>query len=528
MISMSTKQDIIIRWFREGNSERKISRELKISRTTVRRYIKEYQKAKSLLLENEFHDDQLIDNIVKSPRYNSFNRGKRKLNMEVIKEIDRLLAINDQKRSRGLHKQLMKKIDILEHIQEKGFNIGYTSVCNYIREKTARPKEAYIRQVYTPGDTCEFDWGEVKLNINGCYKTFNMAVFFPALSNYRFAILFVRQDSASFQQAHVNFFDHVGGVYHIMVYDNMRVVISKFVGISEKEPTEALLKLSIYYNFRFRFCNAYRGNEKGHVERSVEFIRRKAFSLKDDFKSMEEANRWLLKTCNSLNTCYNRILGGKKAIDLFKQEKEYLYPAPPRFDCASMDQGRVDKYSVVSFATNRYSVPDHLVGKIVDIKIYPEKLVCYYEKQKICEHERHYGQNDWHIDLEHYLNTLKVKPGALAGSLALKTAPKEVSKIYQAYFTNNPKSFVELLLFNRDNNIGFDKVNKAIEKLKIICPNDISFDKIKALCMQKNRYDATVENNNDEILQKSREQLIELSLLLCDKNKSINNYKRIN
>ena len=60
----------------------------------------------------------------------------------------------------------------------------------------------------------------------------------------------------------------------------MRLVIKKFVGRNEKEPTEALLKLSLYYRFNFRFCNVRSGNEKGHVERSVEVIRRKAFSKK--------------------------------------------------------------------------------------------------------------------------------------------------------------------------------------------------------------------------------------------------------
>ena len=49
----------------------------------------------------------------------------------------------------------------------------------------------------------------------------------------------------------------------------------------------SLLKLSLYYKFNFRFCNAYSGNEKGHVERSVEIIRRKAFSKNTSFTSLE-------------------------------------------------------------------------------------------------------------------------------------------------------------------------------------------------------------------------------------------------
>jgi len=56
---------------------------------------------------------------------------QRKLTDEVVKEIDRLLEINEQMCNRGQHKQTMKKIDILESLQEKGYDIGYTTVCNY-------------------------------------------------------------------------------------------------------------------------------------------------------------------------------------------------------------------------------------------------------------------------------------------------------------------------------------------------------------------------------------------------------------
>ncbi len=87
-------------------------------------------------------------------------------------------------------------------------------------------------------------------------------------------------------ESHVKFFSYTGGVYHEMVYDNMRVAVSKFVGKHEKEPTRALLDLRGHYRFNHRFCNVYRDNEKGHVERSVEYVRRKAFGLKMKFDSL--------------------------------------------------------------------------------------------------------------------------------------------------------------------------------------------------------------------------------------------------
>ncbi len=511
---MSMKQKIILFRYRDGYTERRIARELRINRETVRRYLSEYKKARDKLSDGTEPDEALIEEIIKIPRYNSSTRENKKFIDAISLEVDRLLEANEEKRSRGLHKQVMKKIDILEHLQGLGYDIGYTTVCNQINRKLSSRKEAFIRQLYSPGEVCEFDWGEVKLEIGGNLQTLYMAVFTPAMSNYRYAILFHRQDTESFLQAHVLFFEHVGGVFHTMVYDNMRVAIRRFVGPSEKEPTEALLKLSAYYQFHFRFCNVARGNEKGHVERSVEFVRRKAFSGNDRYPAVEAANVWLAGTCNRLNTRFNRDNQGKRSIDLLEVEKKRLAPVPPPFDCAHIEQCRVDKYSVITYGTNRYSVPDHLVGRIIDIKVYPEELHCYHDNRKVCQHERQYTRQGWYINLDHYLYTLRRKPGALAGSQALASAPGEVKRIFSQYFKHTPKDFIELLIFLQEHGYDFDKVNEAIDRLSRSSPHDISVDKIKVLCMQKNEEYTPVINDDDQILQQSRAQLEELSLLL--------------
>ena len=89
----------------------------------------------------------------------------------------------------------------------------------------------------------------------------------------------------------------------------MRLVIKKFVGRNEKEPTNELLKLSLYYRFNFRFCNIRSGNEKGHVERSVEIIRRKAFSKHTVFNSLADANEHLIKILEEIN---DKCFSGKE------------------------------------------------------------------------------------------------------------------------------------------------------------------------------------------------------------------------
>lgn len=271
----------------------------------------------------------------------------------------------------------------------------------------------------------------------------------------------------------------------------------------------------MYYRFHFRFCNVRSGNEKGHVERNVEFIRRKAFCKKDSFGSVNESNDWLLGICNGLNTRFSRDSQGKSVNDLLDQEKKHLHVSPPRFDCGLMEQGRVDKYSVITYATNRYSVPDHLVGKMVDIKVYPESLHCYHENQKVCSHERQFSRQGWYINLDHYLYTLERKPGALSGSQALACAPESVREVFKKHFARSPRDFIELLIFLRDHDYTFKKVNEVIKRLSHTCPGDISLDKIKALCMQQSppAY-PPVLNEDDQILRQSLAQLEELNQLL--------------
>ena len=84
-------------------------------------------------------------------------------------------------------------------------------------------------------------------------------------------------------------------------YMTMRVAVKDFVG-TDKTPTEALSRMCAFYRFDFRFCNARAGWEKGHVERSVEYVRRKAFCMKMDFDSVEEAGKHLQEVCEGLNT----------------------------------------------------------------------------------------------------------------------------------------------------------------------------------------------------------------------------------
>ena len=502
---MKKKQEIILRYFRDGDSKQKISRDLKVCTKTIRKYLEEYQ------LSQELSDDPdtLAGNLSELPKYKMGVRPKRKLTQEISSEINKLLRDNQNSLKKGLRKQLMKKIDIHEYLLDKGYNIGYTTVCNYIYHYQKKQREAFIRQECPPGSSVEFDWAEVKLEIEGVLKRFYIAIFTSTFSNKRWAFLFDRQDTLAFMEAHILFFVLAGGVFHEIVYDNMRVAVAQFVGKNEKKPTLALLQLSGYYHFHFRFCNAGKGNEKGHVERSVEYIRRKAFSRFYCFDDLSSAQVHLGNTCKKENSRKMPTEEHSKQ-ELFEQEKSHLWPYPGRMQCFDQQAVKVDKYATVCFANNRYSAPDHLVGKMVDIKIYAQKLELIYQGEKIGEHPRSYDRYSWTLCLDHYLNTLLVKPGALNYSAALKQAPDWVKELYTAHFSNQARAFIELLHFCKKHGYGKDDLTKAVHYLMDVCPNSISSEKLMAVLGNK-PFDSNTKVTEGEIEIYSRKQLLELS-----------------
>jgi predicted DNA-binding transcriptional regulator len=237
MINMVDKNQILIKFYRECKSKSAIARELKISRKTVRKYIEDHENA----LHSSKIENELELGLSSRPQYNSATRTRSVLTNTVTGEINLCLKKNKDKLNSGLRKQLMQKIDIYDYLKEHGHKISYPTVCNYIRAEEARGKESFIKQVYHPGEVCEFDWGEVKVYIKGYLQTLNLAVFTSAYSNYRYAKLFYRQDSLAFSQSHIDFFQYTKGVYKEMVYDNMRVAVKKFVGTAEQRATTVLL-----------------------------------------------------------------------------------------------------------------------------------------------------------------------------------------------------------------------------------------------------------------------------------------------
>ena len=460
------KKEKMIRLYLTGLSYTEIAKEIGMTRQTVSKYIKQYEtdlkELESATTTQE--KEQIIIRSSARPKYDISNRQRFKLTPDVEEMINTCLLENKQKIQQGKRKLIMKNIDIYEWLISNQIDISYRSVCAYIAKQTQRSKEAFIRQAYEPGQVAEFDWGDVTLYIDelGADRRFKIGVFNLKYSDKRFAYLYSHENTEAFLDIHTRFFEEIQGVPTEVVYDNARVQVAYLAG-RERQPTEAVKKLTNYYGYAARYTNPYSGHEKGHVERSVELIRRKAYSKCHRFKTIADAVTALLDATTRENQKVKQQTN-QSADAVFAQEQKHLLPYRVPLDTYLTSTYKVNKYSLIHVDSNFYSVPDYLVGKEVTVRKNIQQIKVYYQDHFLFKAERLIGRHQYHIDIHHYLATLKKKPGAIAHSLALKQATPWLQNIFQTYYNTNPRDFIYLLTIIEQNSL--ETVQFAIESLK--------------------------------------------------------------
>lgn len=445
-------KDAIIKLKLEGHSTRAVSRMLSINRKRVTKYWNEYKDLNERLVTASKEElRELQEKIISAPKYDSSNRTKRKYTPQIDKLIDGILENEEIKcRELGWSKQKLTAQQIYELVISEGYDIGLTTITNAIKVKREKARECFIRQLYDFGDRLEYDFGEVRLKIDAEVGKYYLAILSSPKSNFRWAYLYKTQTKDVFLDSQVRFFDMIG-VFKEVVYDNMRNVVTKFIGKNQKELNEDLVKLSIYYGFKINTTNCFKGNEKGHVEGSVKYIRNKVFAFKTEFASLNDAQVYLQSKLQVINK--------ESSID---EEIKYLKTGKPKLCIAKQTVNKVSKYSFITIENNYYSVPEYLAGHTVNTKIYYDYINIFSNNKLVCKHKKIDGFNLYSIDIMHYLNTLLRKPGAIKNSHALKSSGK-LKAIYNKYYTLKPKQFVEFLQNNK--NLSIDEIVNELEEV---------------------------------------------------------------
>lgn len=530
MKTMVERNDVLHRHRVQGQSYRQISREMGMSRKTVRKIIEEYQRV--CIDENGMCDIKALELLEGSkPRYATPRRECTVMTDAYKAIIRECLEENRVKRATKMGKLQMNCKDILARLVKEGYTGSYASVCLHVgrirgaMEAVPPPKDVFVRREHDPGMECEFDWGEVPLRIAGKPVKAQLAVFSLLHSNVRHASLHGRQDTVAFMESHRTFFEWAGGVPRFMVYDNMKVAVTiKGKGRGrpcQKFPTASMRRLSLHYKFTERFCNARSGWEKGTVERSVEVVRHAAFVIRQEFGSWEEAQAYLDNAVAALNaeSLTEGISNAEKQVRRLN-DMAALQPAPYPMGCWEAEERTPDKYCTISVDSNHYSVPEELIDKTVTVRLQSTSISIWHEGKKVAVHERLEGKGQWHLNLEHYLSTLLRKPGAIDSSTALRQIPDEMRQLYERHFRGQAQlDFIKLLIFAKERAILHSQITRAARKLTLRGIHHITADHLKVELQNTGSADNCIQpplpdSQRAQIQQHATEGIDELTKLI--------------
>jgi len=437
MVKFMKKKEVIM-LKEQGLSTREVARRTGLDRETVAKYWNEYQLKLSQIGKPGADNRALQEELLAEPKYNSTGRKNRKYTDEMEDRLKSILA-EERRKDAALgpgHKQKLNNKQIYQKLINEGFDIGITTINYSLTRLREHQKEVFIRQEYDFGDRLEYDFGEVRLDCGEGVKTYHMAVFSSPGGNFRWLYLYTNQKKQVFMDSHVKFFEMMGGCWKEIVYDNMRNVVTKFIGKNDKELNLDLVKMSIYYGFKINVTNCFKGNEKGNVEKSVDVLRNEIFAECWRFLSLDDATAYANSRLLKLNE-----------NSQIEEEKQHLTEYRPPLELAMICENKVNSSSMISVDTVFYSVPEHLVGKTVLVKKYHDEIRVYANNTEVCRHKRAFGNGTMQIDIYHYLNTLLKKPGAVRNSVALKQIPR-LKAIFDTHYAKKPRIFIQEFMNN--------------------------------------------------------------------------------
>lgn len=309
-------------------------------------------------------------------------------------------------------------------INEHGYKGSEEAVRRYVRKIKARlglnGSGVFLVLDSECGKEAEVDWGSAIAIINGIRTPVKYFCMRSRYSGKHFVRVYPCEKQQAFFDGHIHAFNFFGGVYPVLVYDNLTSAIRKVLHGKNRIEQESFSKFKAYYNFTPRFNNVNSGHEKGGVEGTVGFVRRNYMVPIPRTEDFEELNHKILNEC--VNYGSHRITGKDKSVnELFEEEKGHLISIPqiPFSNMLGSDV-KVDKYSTVIVDKNRYSVPSKYVGVKTHVELFIDQVEVFYGGKKIACHRRVFGNNKWELNPHHYLEIIQRKPGAFESSRVIK------------------------------------------------------------------------------------------------------------
>jgi transposase len=306
---------------------------------------------------------------------------------------------------------------LYEMIKERGYTGSVIQLRRVVARVRPTTREAFFRLSTLPGEQAQADWASFgELRIGRARRRLSCFVMTLSYSRALYLEFFLDQSLENLLRGHVNAFNEWGAVPRAVIYDNLRSVVLERRGDAVHFHPR-LLELCAHYHFAPRPCRPARGNEKGRVERAIQYIRHSFFAARS-FSDLEDLN--LKARIWRDEIAHQRPWPGddsRSVAQAWAEERPRLLPLPAHpFECDLVKPIRSDKTIYVHFDLNDYSIPPTAVGKHLTLIASPGLVRLLDGGQEIARHRRSYDRGQRIDDPAHLEALLEQKRKAVGAT----------------------------------------------------------------------------------------------------------------
>lgn len=367
----------ILRRLQLGEPDRRIARDLGVSRNTVARY--RAWAAAQHLLERPLPESATLAALLAPP-----DRARPLQEQSLVAPYREQVEALQRA---GVEGQAIYQLLVEQH----QFGGSYSSVKRFVRQ-LAPGAAATLRLEVDPGAEAQVDFGSAGQCLDPeCGRVRRAWVFVMTLSHSRhqYAELVFDQTVATWLRLHRAAFTWFGGVPRRVVLDNLRAAIVH-AALYDPEVQRSYREFAEHYGFLIAPCRPRTPEHKGKVEQGgVHYVKRNALAGRT-FRDVHDGNRHLWRWC--VETAGRRVHGTTKRIPLevFDQvEQAALLPLPATaWEEAEWKQAKLHADCHVVFEAAYYSAPYRLIGQRLWVRAAGMKVELYLDWTLIATHRR--------------------------------------------------------------------------------------------------------------------------------------------
>lgn len=287
-----------------------------------------------------------------------------------------------------------------------------------------RTPDVTIVGLHQPGEEAEVDFGRSTVIVAGEPLVVHLFHLRLSASARSVTLAFLGEDQQALLEGHAVAFARLGGVPARIRYDNLTAAVAKVLAGRGRIETDRFTAMRSHFGFESFFCEpGERGaHEKGGVEGEVGRFRRRHLTPPPRVASLAELDG-LLAAADRRDD--RRHVDGRRETvgQAFEQERPHLRPSPDEpFDAALPLRAKVDRRARICVRQRWYSVPAGLAGRRLAVRLGARQVEVTHEGRIVARHERSPVRGSQTLLLDHYLDVLARKPGALPSSLTLAQA----------------------------------------------------------------------------------------------------------